>query len=86
VREQVRDLNDYFDPTMLEMWAYLNARRWHEEFERYGFPYPGTVRDQPYVWRLAVDCHKDATAEAQVAADHDANEARREKEAAQEDY
>jgi hypothetical protein len=33
-----------------------------------------------------VDCHKDATAEAQVAADHDANEARREKEAAQEDY
>jgi hypothetical protein len=69
-----------FAPTGFELWAYVHAGEWAAEHSRYGFPYPGTIRDQPVVWRLAVDCHADATTEGRLLAEDHAEADRKEKE------
>lgn len=48
------------DPGLFELLAHEYAVESHAEYEHYGFPYPGTVRDQPHIWRLAVDCARSA--------------------------
>jgi hypothetical protein len=42
--------------------SYYHAGRWAAEYDEHGLPYPGTVRDQPQIWRMAVDCVRDARA------------------------
>ncbi len=54
--------------------AYAYAVRAHREYERFGFPEPGTVRDQPMVWKLAVLAVGEASAEGQAQARKEARE------------
>lgn len=61
-------------PTPLDAWAYVYALRSYRDHEHYGFPYPGTIRDQPYLWKLAVDCVRDAINEARAQAAAEAAE------------
>lgn len=60
------------DPTVYEMLALEYAIESHNDFERYGLPHEGGLKDQPAVWKMATDCVKDAlaagTAQARVEA------------------
>lgn len=48
------------EPTSFELEAYVYAIESYRDHERYGLPYLGGSKDQPYVWKLAVDCVTDA--------------------------
>lgn len=56
------------EPENFEIMAYVYALESYNDFERYGFPYEGASMDQPYAWKLAVSCVKDALAAAHAEA------------------
>lgn len=67
------------EPTETDLLAYVYAVRSFRDYEHYGFPYPGTILDQPYLWKLAVSCVRDAINEARAqAAAEAADKVRRE--------
>lgn len=59
-------------PTARDMWAYVDAVKAYREYEYFGLPYPGTIRDQPAIWRLAVECVRDGANEARAQASAEA--------------
>ena len=62
------------NPTLFELEAYIYAVEAHNDHERYGLPYEGGVRDQPWIWKLAVDCVISAQTAAIAAAHAQARE------------
>ncbi len=62
------EANDFVDrmmePTDLEMWAYVYAIESYRDHERYGAPYEGGYMLWPWVYKLSIDCVKDAIATA----------------------
>lgn len=74
------DADAAFDPDEFELLAYVYAVESARDHERYGRPYEGTVRDQPALWKHAVDCYEDATGQGRARAEHDAEADRRARE------
>jgi len=76
----MEDVDEAMDPTIFDLLAHNYAVRSHNDYEHYGFPYPGTVLDQPVVWKLAVDCVREAFDEGRAQASAEASaKARRER-------
>lgn len=67
-----------YPPTLYMLNALEYAIRAFHSFEAYGLPREGTVKDQPVIWRLAVDCIRTATTEGLAEASAEANALARE--------
>lgn len=65
------NIDEQFEPTLADMLAYEYAIESFRDFEHYGLPYEGGSREQPYRWKLALDCVNSAmgAARAQAAAE-----------------
>lgn len=50
------------EPDAFEIRSLIYAIEAYNDFERYGFPREGGLKGQVWVWKLAVDCVKDALA------------------------
>ncbi len=66
------------EPTSFELEAYVYAIESYRDHERYGLSYPGGSKDQPYVWKLTVDCVTDAVNTARAEAHAKARQEREE--------
>ena len=57
------------EPTDFDIEAYIYALESYRDYEPYGhLPYEGALRDQPWVWKLAVDVVKSAIDAARAQA------------------
>ncbi len=56
------------NPTLFDLQAYIYALEAFRDHGRYGLPYEGGSRDQPYMWKLALDCVEDAIGAARSQA------------------
>ncbi|CAN5197778.1 hypothetical protein BH24ACT19_BH24ACT19_11030 [soil metagenome] len=72
------EVDEEMEPTIFELEAYVYAIESYPDHERYGLPYPGSSKDQPYVWKLALDCVTDAINAARTQAHAEARQNREE--------
>lgn len=71
-------VGERMEPTLFDLRAYNYAVSAFNEYEHYGFPYPGTIRDQPMIWRLAVDCVREGHGAGRAQASSEEAKARKE--------
>ncbi len=66
--QKERDFDEEYDPSLYELECYLYAVTSYRDFRRYGLPRSGGNMDQPYMWKLALDCIHDAMSHAESEA------------------
>ena len=69
-----RAITKKMEPTAFEVYAYIDAAEAFRDFNAYEgkLPYGGGLMDQPYLWKLALDCMISAHREGRARAAWDA--------------